>query len=185
MTTDIASCYDIVVTEKLNVKGMTRKAKTGKRSKQKAGLNRSVLDVGFGTLNQMALYKILGKGGLHITIDTRRVKPSQRCPSCGTVHKEWAQLSNRYHVCDDCGFEVPRDQGSVMVMWNVAAARQPGLGTGLVNRRCSSSTDSTRKHTGSMFAEHSEGKQLGQVKRLLAQSFANEISKCGRVLTGT
>ncbi|WP_287289513.1 transposase [Okeania sp. SIO2B9] len=163
VTTDIASCYDIVVTEKLNVKGMTRKAKTGKRSKQKAGLNRSLLDVGFGTLNQMVLYKILGKGGLHITIDTRRVKPSQRCPSCGTVHKEWAQLSNRYHVCDDCGFEVPRDQGSVMVMWNVAADRQPGLGTGLVNRRCSSSTDSTRKHTGSM-------RQLGQMKRSKSQS---------------
>ncbi|NER03935.1 MAG: transposase, partial [Okeania sp. SIO3C4] len=88
---------------------------------------------------------------------------SQRCPRCGTVHKEWAQLSNRYHICDDCGFEIPRDQGSVMVMWNVAADRQPGLGTGLVNRRCSSSTDSTRKHTGSM-------KQLGQVKRSKSQS---------------
>ncbi|WP_375341967.1 zinc ribbon domain-containing protein [Okeania sp. SIO3B5] len=123
---------------------------------------------------------------MHITIDTKKVKPSQRCPRCGTVHKEWAQLSNRYHICDDCGFEIPRDQGSAIVMWNVAADRQPGLGTGLVNCRCSSSTDSTRKHTGSMFAEHSvcvafrrKGKQLGQMKRLLAQSFANEISKCG------
>ncbi|WP_414584625.1 hypothetical protein [Scytonema sp. PCC 10023] len=28
------------------------------------------------------------------------------------MHKEWATLSNRHHVCSDCGFEIPRDAGS-------------------------------------------------------------------------
>lgn len=161
VTSDIASRHDIGVTELLNTKGMTRKAKKGsKRKKQKAGLNKSILSVGFGTLNKMISYKIERKGGLMLFLPTRKIKPSQRCPSCGVVHKEWADLKMRYHVCDDCKFEAPRDRGSTMVMYNVATNQQPGLGTSLVDCGCLSSTDlvGKRKPTGSM-------KQLGQVKR--------------------
>jgi putative transposase len=165
VTSDIASRYDIGVTEQLNTKGMTRKAKPGsKRKRQKAGLNKSILSVGFGAINKMVVYKIEQKGGLMLTLNTRKVKPSQRCPQCGSVHKQWADLSNRYHVCRDCGFEMPRDKGSVMVMYNVALNRQPGLGTSLDSLGCFSATSETR-NTGSM-------KQLGQVKRqkLLAKA---------------
>jgi putative transposase len=105
---------------------------TRKGGKRKAGLNKSILSVGFGTLNQMITYKIEQKGGLVLMLPTQALKPSQRCPQWGAVHKEWADLSNRYHVCSACGFEIPRDRGSVMVMYNVATNRQPGLGTGLV-----------------------------------------------------
>ncbi len=132
VTSDIASRYDIGVTEELNTKGMTRKAKQGsKRKKQKAGLNKSILSVGFGTLNKMLTYKIEAKGGLMVMLPTRTIKPSQRCPQCGAVHKEWAELSNRHHVCANCGFEAPRGSGSAMVMYNVATNQQPGLGTNL------------------------------------------------------
>jgi putative transposase len=165
VTSDIASRYDIGVTEQLNTKGMTRKAKPGsQRKRQKAGLNKSILSVGFGTINKMVVYKIEQKGGLMLTLNTRKVKPSQRCPQCGSIHKQWADLSNRYHVCKDCGFEMPRDRGSVMVMYNVALNRQPGLGTSLDSLGCFSATSETRT-TGSM-------KQLGQVKRqkLLAKA---------------
>ncbi|MFS8803282.1 transposase [Synechococcus sp. R55.4] len=151
VTSEIACRYDVGVTEKLHVKGMTRKG-----GKRKAGLNKSILSVGFGTLNQMITYKIEQKGGLVLMFPTQTLKPSQRCPKCGAVHKEWADLSNRYHVCSACGFEVPRDRGSVMVMYNVATNRQPGLGTSLVSLGCFSSTS---KSCGSM-------KQLGQRKRL-------------------
>ena len=120
VTSDIASRYDIGVTEKLNTARMTRKAKSSKGRKQKAGLNKSILSVGFGELNKMLTYKIEQKGGVMIILDTKQVKPSQRCPNCGHVHKEWAELSNRYHVCNNCGFEIPRDKGSVIVMYNVA-----------------------------------------------------------------
>ena len=105
-------------------------------------------------------YKIEAKGGLALFLPTRKIKPSQRCPNCGTIHKDWAHLSNRYHVCDKCGFETARDRGSVMVMYYVARNKQQGLGTSLSDCGCLSSTDSTnkRKHTGSM-------KQLGLRKR--------------------
>ncbi|MGL5878306.1 MAG: RNA-guided endonuclease TnpB family protein, partial [Xenococcaceae cyanobacterium] len=79
---------------------------------------------------------------------------------CGTVHKDWANLSNRYHICNSCNFEIERDRGSVLVMYNVATLQQQGCGTHLLDSGCLSSTSLTdkRKHTGSM-------KQLGQMKR--------------------
>lgn len=182
VTSDIASRHDIGVTEQLNTKGMTRKAKKGdavkrnsfplheaypkgsKRKKQKAGLNKSILSVGFGNLNKLLTYKIEGKGGLMLIVDTKKVKPSQRCPNCGAVHPKWADLSNRYHACDQCGFEIERDKGSVMVMYNVATNQQPGLGTNLVDGGLSSSTFSPkeRKNCGAM-------KQLGKMKRQKSQ----------------
>ncbi|MFS8966336.1 RNA-guided endonuclease InsQ/TnpB family protein, partial [Synechococcus sp. H55.4] len=172
VTSEIARRYDIGVTGrvsgteslKLNVKNMTRKAK-GKGKKRKAGLNKSILSVGFATLNRLLTYKIEQKGGLVLFLPTQTLKPSQRCPKCGAVHKEWAELSNRYHVCSACGFAIPRDRGTVMVLYNVATnwtpsrcrEQQPGLGTSLVSLGCFSSTSQTR-YTGSM-------KQLGQKKR--------------------
>ena len=171
VTSDIASLHDIGVTEKLNTRGMTRKAKKdSKRKKQKAGLNKSILSVGFGTLNKMIAYKIEAKGGLLFQLNTKRVKPSQRCPKCGTVHKDWADLSNRYHICDNCNFEIERDRGSVMVMYNVAVNQQQGCGTHLSDSGCLSSTSLTnkRKHTGSM-------KQLGQLKRQKSRLSTEEL----------
>ncbi|NEO15600.1 MAG: transposase [Moorea sp. SIO3I6] len=164
VTSDLSSRYDIGVTEKLNTKGMTLKAKKGsKRKKQKAGLNKAILDVGFGTLNKMLTYKIELKGGIVLQLPTRQLKPSQRCPECGKVHKSWAELSNRYHVCDACGFEFDRDKTSAMVMFNAANGKQPGYGTDLDKRGFSSSTSKTSKHTGSM-------RQLGKMKRQKSRS---------------
>ena len=118
-------------------------------------------------ISSLISYKIEAKGGLVLSLDTKKIKPSQRCPNCGLVHKEWAELSNRYHVCggdNGCGFEIKRDKGSCLVMYNVATNQQQGLGTNLSNLDVFSSTSSTtkRKHTGSM-------KQLGQMKRLKSQ----------------
>jgi len=165
VTSEIARRYDLGVTEKLNTKAMTRSAK-GKGKKRKAGLNKSILSVGFGTLNQMLTYKIERKGGLVLQLPTQVIKPSQRCPKCGTVHKDWADLSNRYHVCS-CGFATTRDRGSVMVMYNVATNQQPGLGTSLVSLGCLSTTS---KSCGAM-------KQLGQKKRLKFCRQANGASE--------
>lgn len=193
VTSDIASRHDIGVTEKLNTKGLTSKAKKGsKRKRQKAGLNKSILSVGFGTLNKMIAYKIEAKGGLLLQVNTRKVKPSQRCPKCGTVHKDWANLSNRYHICTTCNFEVERDKGSVLVMYNVAThagacrlsegksrlsrAWQQGCGTHLSDSGCLSSTSLSSKallRSRVCFAnldakrpQHTGSmKQLGQMKR--------------------
>lgn len=156
--TQIVSGNSLVATEKLEVAKMTRKAKKGsKRKRQKTGLNRSILDVGWGGLTQAIRYKLEEGEGIFVEVPTRTVKPSQRCPKC--LHVKPKTLDERTHHCSECGYKQDRDLASseVMVLW---ATNSGGFGTSLLSRGASSSTSQTkeRKHCGSM-------KQLGAKKR--------------------
>jgi putative transposase len=53
---------------------MTSKAKKGKRKKQKAGLNKSILDVGFGMLRSTIKYKVEQIGGVFAEVPTNTVQ---------------------------------------------------------------------------------------------------------------
>ncbi|NEO98400.1 MAG: transposase [Symploca sp. SIO2E9] len=174
VASDIVRCNSFVATEKLEVKNMTRKAKKevqpnrrfpaggkracGKRKKQKAGLNKSILDVGMGMLRQAIEYKVTEAGGLFVEVPTRKVKPSQTCPNCGHQHKK--TLDERTHQCQKCDFTMDRDLAAALVMLLWAQGKLPGLGTNLVDADVTSATSETtkRKFSGSM-------KQLGQRKR--------------------
>ncbi|MEQ8382206.1 MAG: transposase [Coleofasciculus sp. A1-SPW-01] len=158
VATDIVSCNSFVATEKLEVSKMTRSSKKGKRKKQKAGLNKSILDVGMGMLRSAIEYKVKNAGGVFVEVPTRKVKPSQTCPKCGNQAKK--TLDERVHHCHECGLEMDRDLAAALVMLLWALGILPGFGTSLADADVSSSTSETckRKQTGSM-------KQLGQVKR--------------------
>jgi putative transposase len=82
VTSNIVSSNSLIAGEKLNVKSMTASAKQGKRKKPKAGLNRSMLDVGFGQIGQMLEYKEREAGGFYVESPTRQLKPTQRCAKC-------------------------------------------------------------------------------------------------------
>ncbi len=112
---DITDCHSIVVTEKINLKGMTCKAKIGKRKAQKTGLNRSLLDVEIGMLKDAIQYKLLEGNGFLIHIPTRKLKPIQRCAKCRELTPKI--LSDRLHVCSnpDCGHVEDRDVNSAQV----------------------------------------------------------------------
>ena len=113
----ITSDNSMVATEKLNVKAMTSKAKKGsKRKRQKTGLNRSILDVGFGMLREAIKYKVIEAGGIFVEVPTKKVKPSQTCPSCG--HQRKKELSERVHNCEKCGCSEDRDVAAAIVMLN-------------------------------------------------------------------
>ena len=124
----IVSSNSMVATEKLNIKGMTRKPKKGKRKAQKTGLNRSILDTGWGMLRSMIEYKLTECNGVFALVPTVKVKPSQTCPSCG--HQRQKELSERIHNCP-CGFTCDRDVAAAMVMLNWAK----GLGTSTGRRK--------------------------------------------------
>jgi len=128
----------------------------GKRKKQKAGLNKSMLDVGFGMLRSTIKYKVEQIGGVFIEVPTKLVKPSQTCPKCGHQHKK--TLDIRVHECSNCEYVQDRDIASAEVMLYWATGILPGFGTSLVNAESSSSTSRTRKTAGSM-------RQLGAKKR--------------------
>jgi putative transposase len=125
VASDIVRCNSFVATEKLEVSKMTRKAKKGKRKKQKAGLNKSILDVGFGMLRSAIQYKVIEAGGVFVEVPTKTVKPSQTCPNCGNQHKK--SLDKRVHQCGVCGFTMDRDLAAALVMLLWSQGKLPGL----------------------------------------------------------
>jgi len=163
VASDIVRCNSVAATEKLEVSKMTRKARKGKRKKQKAGLNKSILDVGMGMLRSAIEYKIIEAGGVFVEVPTKTVKPSQTCPNCGNQHKK--MLDERVHQCKKCNFTMDRDLSAALVMLLWSQGKLPGFETSLVSVDASSSTSDTskRKSTGSQ-------KQLGQMKRQKSKS---------------
>jgi putative transposase len=140
VATQIVSGNSLVATEELNFKGMTRKAKKGsKRKAQKTGLNRSLLDVGIAALTNAIEYKLPEAGGFLVKVPTKTVKPSQTCPDCG--HQRKKDLSERVHICSECGATYDRDIAAAMVMLSWAQ------GTRVLNRGEEVPTSSPR-HTG-------------------------------------
>ena len=123
VSTQIVSSNSLVVTEKLNLKGMTKKAKRGsKRKRQKTGLNRSILDVGIGNLKSLIKSKVTEAGGFYIEVPTRKVKPSQTCPNCG--HQKKKTLAERQHNCEKCHYSCDRDVASAQVCLNWARGQE-------------------------------------------------------------
>jgi putative transposase len=139
----IACSNSLVATEKLEVKNMTRKAKEGKRKRQKAGLNKSILDVGFGMLKVAIKYKVEEGDGQFIEVPTQKVKPSQTCPKCGNQHPK--TLDERIHQCRACGYQQDRDIASAEVCLYWVKGILPGLGTSLVDADRTRSTVSPKK----------------------------------------
>ena len=109
----IVSDNSLVATEKLNLKGMTRKGK-GKRKRQKAGLNRSLLDVAIGMTKDAIKYKVVEAGGVYLEAPTQKLKPTQRCAKCWEITPK--TLSDRVHNCQHCGHSQDRDVNAAQVI---------------------------------------------------------------------
>lgn len=170
VTSNIVSGNSLISGEQLSVKNMTRKAKKGsKRKAQKAGLNRSMLEVGFSTISKMLAYKSAEAGGFYLESPTRQLKPSQRCAKCWELTPK--TLADRVHICQHCGHQEDRDINAAQV--NLIWARGQELSS--LGVESPSSTTKTRKTAGSM-------RQLGTLKRqkLQANSEAETTrSACG------
>ena len=120
-TSKIVSGNSLIAGEQLNVKGMTAKAKKGKRKKQKAGLNRSILEVGFGIIGDLLAYKAAEAGGFYLESPTRTLKPTQRCAKCWELTPK--TLNDRVHICSNpnCNHVEDRDVNAAQV--NITWAR--------------------------------------------------------------
>ncbi|MEQ9624906.1 RNA-guided endonuclease InsQ/TnpB family protein [Coleofasciculus chthonoplastes] len=114
-TSDIVSRNSLIAGEQLNVKKMTGKAKKGKRKLQKAGLNRSILDVGFGMIGDLLTYKAAEANGFYVESPTQKLKPTQRCAKCWELTPK--TLADRVHVCSnpDCNHVEDRDVNAAQV----------------------------------------------------------------------
>ncbi|EOH0516425.1 zinc ribbon domain-containing protein [Vibrio fluvialis] len=107
---------------------MTRSAKgtvekNGNMVKQKAGLNREILNTAPAMTLNLLRYKAEEASSEFVEVPTKQVKPSQTCPDCGAKKKK--SLADRWHSCE-CGCEKPRDVASAQVNLNWALGIQAG-----------------------------------------------------------
>jgi putative transposase len=112
VSTELVRRYDVIAIEDLNVAAMTRSAKgtlkqPGRRVRQKAGLNRAILDAGWATFRQMLSYKT-AKWGRQLVIVDRWFPSSKTCSNCGHALAE-LRLSTRQWTCPTCGALHDRD----------------------------------------------------------------------------
>lgn len=110
--------HKLIVTERLAVENMTATArgtaeKPGKNVKQKAGLNRAILDATPGGFLSLLHSKAEEAGCQVIVLETRKHKPSQTCPLSDAVVKK--PLRQRTHTLPD-GRVIGRDQAAALSM---------------------------------------------------------------------
>ena len=105
--------YQVIVFEDIKTSNLTRKPKpkqdeNGKYlpngASAKGGLNKSIVDAGWGTFVQLCSSKAEWAGRTLLKVDPKFT--SQVCSNCGTVRKK--DLSERWHSCD-CGAELDHD----------------------------------------------------------------------------
>ena len=107
----IADKYNVAYLEDLNVKGMTASAKgttekPGKNVKQKAGLNRGILQSGWGKLDQCLGYKATVK-------KVPAPYTSQACNECGCIDKDNRKSQAVFH-CTECGHRANADVNAAL-----------------------------------------------------------------------
>jgi putative transposase len=114
ITARLAREHGVIVTEDLPVKNMTASAKgtaeePGTRVRQKAGLNRAILDTAPGGWLSLLTGKAEEAGGRVILVDVRKERPSQTDPVSGAVRRK--SLGERTHTLPD-GTVIGRDQAA-------------------------------------------------------------------------
>jgi putative transposase len=118
-TAKLIAGHSLIVTEDLSIKNMTASAKgtaekPGKKVKQKAGLNRAILDTAPGSFINNRLVKAEEAGRCQVMLlNTRKHRPSKTSPECRAVRTK--ELDEREHHCG-CGFAATRDQASALSM---------------------------------------------------------------------
>ncbi len=100
-STAICENQAVICIEDLKIKNMSKTAKL-KNVKQKSGLNKSILDQGWGMFFDMLTYKQDWNGGRVIKVPPQHT--SQKCPSCHHVAKE-NRLTQAEFVCVECGYK--------------------------------------------------------------------------------
>ena len=106
-TTMISQNHALVFIEDLQVRNMSQSAagtaeNPGKHVAQKSGLNKAILDQGWGEFRRQLGYKMTWNGGILFAVPAHHT--SQTCPCCGHISKDNRQTQARF-ACVECGYE--------------------------------------------------------------------------------
>lgn len=125
VTTMIAKNHGLVVLEDLRVKAMSASAKgtkddPGRNVRQKAGLNRAILDAGWGEFRRQIEYKVSWDGGIVVAVNPRNT--SRKCSVCGHTAKE-NRLTQADFICVACGHTEDADVNAAINILRAGHAR--------------------------------------------------------------
>jgi putative transposase len=115
---DIAHRFGVAVLEDLNTRGMTASARgtlaePGRNVRQKAGLNRAILNAGWHQFATILAGKMEERGGQTVTVPARFT--SQTCAACGVVDARSRESQARF-VCVSCGHADHADINAALVI---------------------------------------------------------------------
>ena len=132
ISTALSKSHAIIVLEDLKVKNMTKNSKGdaenhGKMVKQKSGLNRVILDQGWGIFKEYLKYKQVWQGGEVILVNPKHT--SQTCPYCQHRHKD-NRKTQAHFECVSCGFT---DNADYVAALNVLARGHRAIACGEID----------------------------------------------------
>jgi putative transposase len=104
----VVKTADLIAREELKITNMVKRAKLktdGRRylrngGEAKSGLNKAILDCGWGDIFEKITWLAVKAGKLVVTVNPRST--SQECPNCG--HSEKLNRDGEKFVCRSCGF---------------------------------------------------------------------------------
>ena len=124
----LVNSYGLIVFEELQPVNMSKRAKPKQDengtylpngASAKSGLNKSIVDAGWGQFVQYCTYKAANAGREVLTINPKYT--SQMCSGCGTVRKK--TLDERWHSCE-CGTELDRDHNAALNILRLGSNQQ-------------------------------------------------------------
>ncbi len=129
ISTDISKNHAMIVVEDLKVTNMSKSASgtieaPGKRVRQKRGLNRSILDQGWGEFRRQLEYKQAWNNGLFIAVNPKNT--SRRCFCCGHVSADNRKTQAKFE-CIACSYTANAD---INAACNILAAGHAVLACG-------------------------------------------------------
>jgi len=128
-STKISTNHAMVCIEDLQVRNMSKSASgtleaPGRKVAQKKGLNKAILDQGWGEFRRQLEYKTRWNGGEFVAVPAAYT--SQTCPCCGHISRENRQTQALF-ACVSCGYENNADHVGAI---NVLAAGHAVLACG-------------------------------------------------------
>lgn len=135
LTTYLAKNHGLVCVEDLQVANMSRSAKgtidkPGKCVSAKSGLNRSILDQGWGEMRRQLAYKLGWNGGALQAVPPQNT--SRRCSACQHVDKA-SRMSQALFRCTQCGGELNADTNAAKNILAIGYAMATAAGTSAKN----------------------------------------------------
>ena len=124
----LVDTFDTLVFEELQPANMSKRPKPKQDENgtylpngaaAKGGLNKSILDAGWGQFQQFCTYKAERAGRSVLFVNPRYT--SQVCSGCGTIKKK--TLDERWHSCE-CGTELDRDHNAALNILRLGRSHQ-------------------------------------------------------------